>query len=509
MTLADGAETVVHFNVETEGSAGEVEFTFTARGGGEESRATERVGVRPHLTLQTFERASSVAEQALELPFTSPIRFRSGSARRTLRVGSLPLVQFAGKLDSLIQYPYGCLEQLVSRAFPQIYLADIIGALDPELLDPSGRGLQPEANVTAAIRRVVALQLSSGGFSLWPSWGGYHSWASVYATHFLVEAERAGYLVNSHMRGRALGFLSDQVKAKATYSSTELARTVYALYVVARAGQPDLGTMDFVRDKHLDALRPESRALLAAAYASVGNPDAVDQLLSRLQDVEEVERQSGHNFDSTVRNRALLLLALLDANPESARIPELVERLSRDAATNPWWSTQETAFALLALGQLFHQQAERPPYGGEVYLGDELLGRVSSDEPALFAGLEGQAPLHIVMDAGYEAGAAFFSVLTRGIAIDEDFSPVASGLEIERFFLDREGSEVDLSGVNQGDLVVMKTRVRSVSGPLENVVIQNLLPSGLEVENPRLETTEALAWMEGSPQCERLPRSSG
>ncbi len=76
--------------------------------------------------------------------------------------------------------------------------------------------------------------------------------------------------------------------------------------------------------------------------------------------------------------------------------------------------------------------------------------------------------------------------MTRGVPTDDAFKPSKAGLEIERQFLNREGQALDLSDVKQGDLVVIKTRVRSVSGPVQNVAIVNLLPSGLEVENPRL-----------------------
>ena len=93
------------------------------------------------------------------------------------------------------------------------------------------------------------------------------------------------------------------------------------------------------------------------------------------------------------------------------------------------------------------------------------------------------------MDSGFQPGAAFFSLLTRGIPTDEGFKAASNGMEIERQFLNRDGQPIDLNNVKQGDLIVIKTRVRSVSGPLNNVAVVNLLPSGLEVENPRLSST--------------------
>ena len=432
-------------------------------------------------------------------------QLRPATVRREVRVGSLPLVQLTGKLAALVRYPYGCLEQTVSKAFPQIYLADILQAVDPELLDPDRRRtrvptarrqpLDPKANVAEALRRVAGLQLSDGGFALWPGWDDAQPWTSVYAAHFLVEAERAGYPVASHVRQRALDFLGTQVRAKSSYGKTELERTVYALYVLARAGQADLGTMDFLREKHLGELQPQSKALLAAAYAAVGRRDTVDELVARIGELEQVERQTGENFDSTVRNRALLLMALLDAAPESPRVPALADRLAREAAAAPWWTTQETGFTLLALGQLYHRQAERPPFRGQGLPGRSPArnGLEATRRPTSPAS-RGDGPVRIVMGNGYKAGAAFYSVITRGLPTDEAFRPTSAGLEIERTYLTREGGEADLDRVRQGDLLVIRTKVRSIAGPVQNVVIENLLPSGVEVENPRLETTETLPW---------------
>ena len=85
--------------------------------------------------------------------------------------------------------------------------------------------------------------------------------------------------------------------------------------------------------------------------------------------------------------------------------------------------------------------------------------------------------------------------MTNSYEPNAAYRPLAEGLEVERQLLDRKGREIDPGAVLQGDLIVVKTRVRSVAGQVDNVVIQQLLPSGLEVENPRLETTESLPWV--------------
>ena len=489
-----GREKTVYFTVRTGNAQGEARFTVTAAGNGERSRSTTNVGIRADLPEVTVEEAGGIAKGTLDIPFQSADRFRPETLRRTVRVGPIPLVQFSGRLQHLLHYPYGCLEQTTSTAFPLIYIADIARALDPDLLDPKkGRG-DPADMVQEGLRRIATMQLPDGGFALWPGDDSVHPWGSVYATHFLVEAKRAGHPVEDGLHRNALGWLAGHVKAKGTYGGAELQRMAYGLYVLARAGRADLGTMDFIREKHAGRLSAESRALLAAAYGTAGNPRALQSLLGNLGQVEQVQRETGGNFNSAIRNRALLLLALLDSQPQSPRIPQLVDRLARDSREVPSWTTQEEGFTLLALGQFIKRQTSFPPYSGTVFVGGKKVGAFTN-KTVTFANLRGGGPVRIQMNPGYKPGAAFFSVLSRGVLTDAAFQPARAGLEIEREFKNRDGGALDLRSVRQGDLVVIKTRVRSVSGPVHNVALVNLLPSGLEVENPRLETTEQLPWV--------------
>jgi uncharacterized protein YfaS (alpha-2-macroglobulin family) len=486
-----GRERTVYFTVKTGAVAGDARFVVTAAGNGEQSRSTTGVPVRADLPPVTVEKTGAVAGAVLEVPFEG---VGQDSAVRQVRVSPLPLVQFAGRLEHLLHYPYGCLEQTTSSAFPLIYLGDLARALAPEVLDPKKGHDDPAVLVQAGVRRIATMQIAGGGFSLWPGGQEVHPWGSLYATHFLVEARRAGHPVEDGLYQRALGWVAGQVKAKSNYGSEDLQRTVYGLYVLARAGRPDVGTMDFLRRKHAGDLRPESRALLAAAYASAGNPRALQDLMAGLGEVEQIARQTGGNFNSAIRNRALLLLALQDAAPNSPRIPALVDRLARDSRELPEWTTQEESFTLLALGQFVQRQKQQPAYSGTVFVGGKKVGTFTN-QTATFPGIRGGGPVKIQMNAGYKTGSAFFSVLTKGIPTAAEFKPAKEGLEIERTFHDRDGQAVDVANVRQGDLLVIKTRVRSTVGPIQNVAIVNLLPSGLEVENPRLETTEQLPWI--------------
>ena len=497
LSLANGTESTLYFPVRTGKEAGEAGLVATASGNGETARSGENLPIRADLPPRAVEAAGSIQEGRTALAADDTGWARPGSLRRTLRIGPTPLVQLSGKLDHLLHYPYGCLEQVVSSAFPLLYLEDLARQLEPDLFDKNRNRPTPAQAVQEGIRRVGSLHLHSGGFSLWPGGEEAHEWASIYAAHFLIEARRAGYEVSDFLHESVLDYLAAQARSKEAYGSDELQRYVYALFLLARADREDLGTMDFLRAKHLDKMGSESRALLAAAYAHTGNDDAVNQLASQIREIDAVARQTGRNFNSTIRNRALLLLALVEARSDDPRLPSLADRLAREIGRGEIWSTQESSFALLALGQFFRKQAARPAYSGAAYAGTRRLGTFGT-EAVTFGGITGSDPVRIEMNAGYQPGSAYFNLLTRGIPTDEAFRPESAGLEVKHELLNRDGGSLDPQGVRQGDLIVIRTQIRSIAGPLQNVVIQSLLPSGLEVENPRLETTESLPWVPAS-----------
>jgi uncharacterized protein YfaS (alpha-2-macroglobulin family) len=494
LEIPKGAEKMVYFELNSSDTTGAVKLIFKASGNGESSQVSIDVPVLPDLPKSTSEGVGRISSAETVFDLVNKDNYRPGTLSRDLSISKLPLIQFSGKLEYLLGYPFGCLEQTTSKIFPLIYMSEIAKELDPEIFKDS----DPEAMVQDGIRRISGMQVSGGGFSLWPGSQDVDPWASIYASHFLVEAKRAGFYIQESVYSGAISFLKNETRAKQSYSTGELERVVYALYVLSREGQADLSTMDFIRERHIDDLTAESRAFLAGAYASQGDTGAFDDLLAGIKDVEQVERQTGENFNSTIRNRAILLLAILEVNPDDSRVPELVDRLSGDAQINQYWTTQESSFALLAIGEFVKKQYQSDPYSGKVYLGDKEIGSFSSDKMLTLTGIQGDGSLRIKMDEGYQNGSAFFSLITRGNPTKKGFKPVADGLQVERAFLTRDGAPINVDQIEQGDLIVLQTKIQSEAGRLDNVVIQNLLPSGFEVENPRLKTTETLTWATGN-----------
>ena len=499
VSLAPGEEKTLFFPVATGSKEGMVSFAASASGNGEKAATEQELFARSFLPARSEIQSGGAEAASTRLPDVTA-GYVPGTLRRDVFIGRQPLLRFASNLRQLLQYPHGCVEQTVSKAFPLLYFTDLAKVLAPDVL-PGG---QPAAMVQAAVRRLMSMQIYTGGFSMWPGGQDAVDWPSVYATHFLVEAKAAGYHVDEDALRRALRFVSGLAKdtdengddREGGHEETGARLSAYALYVLARAGKADAGAMDYLRDA--GDLPADARGLLGAAYAAVGNQKAANALLSGPPPADDVKRQTGGTLDSPLRDKALYLAALTDAAPKDSRLPKLAADTARMFAAVRHPSTQEAAFAFVALGKYYAKQAAKKPFSGKLYAGSTLLTDFHSDAPLTLRNIPDAGELRIEMDGGYESGAAFYSVETRGVPLASAYTPAREGLEIVREYLDRQGNPLAGDTVPQGALLVLKTSIRSLSGRVENLVLQNLLPTGIEVENPRLASTEKLPWMTGS-----------
>ena len=150
--------------------------------------------------------------------------------------------------------------------------------------------------------------------------------------------------------------------------------------------------------------------------------------------------------------------------------------------------------AFMALGKLYARQAALPACQGELTAAGTGVARIDTARLSLLRDLPA-GPLTLSLP-GCAPGSAFYSLDDRGIPTTASHKAQASGLELKREFLDRDGKPLDMARLPSGTLVAVKVSVRSTSGPLRHVAVSQLLPPGLDVQNPRIDTADRLPWME-------------
>ncbi len=266
-----------------------------------------------------------------------------GTNSATLEVSSLPPVNLGQRLKYLIQYPYGCIEQTTSSVFPQLYLASI-----KQLTDGEKSAIQK--NIGAAIERLKSFINRDGGFSYWPGGEDSDSWGTTYAGHFLNEAESKGYFVPNDLIKRWKKYQKSKAQAwrkNQEYSSSEL-NQAYRLYTLALSGDPDLGSMNRLRE--LSGLPPVAGWMLAAAYAKAGQPEAAKKLIANLSTNVKPYQEMAYSYGSDLRDKAVILetLVLLGERDKGFQLlKEISASLSND---NYWMSTQSVSWCLKAVG---------------------------------------------------------------------------------------------------------------------------------------------------------------
>jgi uncharacterized protein YfaS (alpha-2-macroglobulin family) len=504
VSIAPDREGRATFSVKAGTAFGSGKVKVLVRGLGETFTEEVDMTVRPSVGLVKTAVSGMVSGgQSAPVPLGLS-QFVPGTASASLRISRSPMVALADKLTHLLTYPHGCLEQTVSMAFPQLYFADFVRTLPvgpKPYLKTGASDLNPTANVRAALQRIETLQLFNGGFSMWQAGQKDEWWATAYAVHFMLEAQKAGHEVNQTTLGKALEYLNQQVSKQSTEktgvvnsdgSVTNRAQArreaPYSLYVLAVAGKPNRSAMNYYKS-HPQLLTSDARYLLAAAFGVIGDAAGKEALTPKNYLSDSGERQTGGSFSSPIRNQALVLNTLLETDPGNAQVPGLARQLSAAVRQAGWLSTQEESFALLALGKIARKAAASTATAS-VSAAGKPLGSFTGKDLLLAKGLA--EPLLI---AGQGKGAVYYFAQAEGLSASGTVKAEDHGLEVRKTYFDRFGKSVSPS-FTQNQLVVVKVTVRSQTGlPVENVVVTDMLPAGLEIENPRISPQRDLSWI--------------
>lgn len=388
-----------------------------------------------------------------------------------LSFSSLPVVKYGRALRSVAGRPFGALEPTVSSAFPLLYLSD----LAPMMAPASFGARELDSFVQRAVDRLLAMQTSAGGFAAWPHHRQAHPWGSIYATHFLVEAGKAGYAVPPHTSVAGLDYLEDRLLA-ARWSPPEV--KAYAAYVLALGGRAS-GVRLAALAEQAEDWPQYSRFHLAAALHLVGD----SQLAAKMIDFEALPPPAPANAEllhTPAREQAIMLATYMDVQPDHALVPALLHALERGSADGRWSTTQENAFALVALGKYArHWRQDDSDYRVRVLVDDrEDYDFTHHDNILIRPPKVGGREVKIVVEG---KGRLYYYWGTTGIPMAMDLPAHDSRLQVRRRYLRRTGEELDEEEIELGELIVVEVAVNA-RRPLQNLVVIDPAPAGLTVE---------------------------
>ena len=269
-----------------------------------------------------------------------------GTGAVALSVGPSTALDAATLLKALDRYPFGCSEQITSRALPLLYVNEL--AAEAQLaLDVS-----IDQRIRDAIDRLLARQSSNGSFGLWGV-GGDDGWLDAYVTDFLTRARERGFAVPDIAFKLALDRLRNEVNTAPDVSKDGGRDLAYALYVLARNGVAPLGDLRYLADAKLaDLATPIAKAQIAAALGMLGDRLRAERVyasaLDQIKPPAQPELFSRADYGSTLRDAAALITLASEAGGSRPMIASAVTRVEQARSVAPYTSTQEQAWLVLA-----------------------------------------------------------------------------------------------------------------------------------------------------------------
>jgi uncharacterized protein YfaS (alpha-2-macroglobulin family) len=394
-------------------------------------------------------------------------------------VSQMPSINLESRVQYLIKYPYGCVEQTVSSVFPQLFLSKLM-TLSKDQTD------QAETNINTAINRLNEFfQLSSGGFSYWPGSSYESDWGTSYAGHFLVLAKEAGYYVPSSLLNKWTGYQlkkANQWRSNNNkYYNYDL-HQAYRLYTLALAGKPAYSAMNRMREtKKLSA---QATLRLAAAYAIINEKTTAEKLLRQVnRQTNNDDRYWYYSYGSKTRNDALAMETyLLMGNKTKAF--EILKSIAAKLGSSEWLSTQTTAVSLYAVS-LFTENSNEENYKFS-YKFDGNNEKVESDKPVYMFDLPPvkEKPLKVTNQSNQML---FLNIETSAIPAPGQKVYQNQGLKLKVTYHDMHGAIIDETSLPQGkDFYVKIVVKKDGSGQYENLALSAIFPSGWEILNSRM-----------------------
>src|SRR4051812_27465116 len=405
--------------------------------------------------------------------------FLPGTAEALLSVSPRPDWDVPGLLRALDRYPYGCLEQTVSRALPLLYV-DAVAALWR-----TDAGFSPAAAIDGALGHTLELQRTDGSFGVWTDGDDTVPWLDAYATDFLMRAKEHGKNVPDYALKSAVSWLRDYVRQEHAEVDS-LPATAYAHYVLARAQAGELGALRYFSDTKLSELPTQlAKAQIGAALAQLGENQRASAAYAAAIGPPP-KRPAGLryvDFGSDLRDTAATL-AFVAGNPGAPRLTATMDRIAELFARASRTSTQEQAWLLMAA---------------------EAAGRASGGEMTVALG--GGAPQGrsdpVYLRRALGSGGASESVTNRGTSAiwrtmsitgvpKSDLPAESKGYSVSRSFFKADGTPAELTKLKQTDLLVVVIKgKRTDSSRAARTLVVDLLPAGLEIQTATANSQSA------------------
>ena len=458
-------------------TVGNATLKVTVTGSGYTAESSTTMPIRmPYAERRNLITKEIEGGQTLNVPFE--LVGMSGTQSGNITLSSLLPVDLYSRLDYLTCYPHGCLEQVTSKAFPQLYLNYFVDQ------DENSK-TQMRSNIDAAITNLKAYQKSDNSMTNWI--GGTYSdpWTEIYALHFLVEAQKQGFDVPQYFIDGLKSYQASRAKQWKNNPDFKQGETIqaYRLFVLALADAPEMGAMN--RFKEMEMNYDLTKALTAAAFAQTGKTTIAQNLMPT--NVEGRMSDYYSSFGSTTRDLAFLTYTQMLCGVDQQTVQNNINEICQMLNSGRWMDTQTTAFALFTLGKY----AEK----NKVSNGNlSAVVKVNGEERTLSSNMGsvgfkftpklGNNALEIKNNTDQKLVANLF---TKTSVAEYDMTESGNFIKMSMSYLDKNGNALNPANLKVGTDIVVKVTVQNPSEwKVTELALSYYLPSGWELVNDRV-----------------------
>ncbi|SCW46139.1 alpha-2-macroglobulin [Mucilaginibacter sp. NFR10] len=411
----------------------------------------------------------------------------NGTNKATLEVAYIPPLNLSKRLDYLIEYPHGCVEQTTSSAFPQLYLNQLLD------LSPKQRA-ETDRNIKSTINRLNGFQVQGGGLSYWPYGGEADEWGTNYAGHFMLAAQAKGFSMPISFIDRWKKYQKEKALSwaprKQPYYYEDDLTQAYRLYLLALARSPEMGAMNRLREFAL--LSDAAAWRLAAAYKLAGQPEVGLRMIARLSTTVKPYNSLYGTYGSDLRDEAMILetLTLLG---QKQKVAGLVHTVAARLSQDDWYSTQTTAYSLIALAQFYGQN--KPAGKLEFnYAAGSAKATISTSSYLWQGALAGNGgKVYLKNNSNNKL---YIRLIQKGQPSSGQDTKSILNLDVLQMrvgYFSLKGKPIDPSSLKQGTDFVAQVNIKNPGkrGRYDNLALTQIFPSGWEILNTRLLGDEA------------------
>ena len=487
LTFNQPGDQLVFFTLKTGNKTGKATIKLTASGGGQQTKETIEIEVRnpnPIVTLRSSEWIETGQNKELSYQLGS----LSANNQIKLEVSRIPSVDISRRFDFLYNYQHHCTEQLTSKALPLLFIAQFktIDTREAEKI---------KANVQEAIRQIYARQLPNGGFVYWPGNAVADEWISSYTGMFLTLAQEKGYAVHANVlnkwkrfqRAAAQNWRMPQEANNWQQWQSEL-QQAFRLYTLALAGAPEYGAMN--RMKEQPGLSIQAKWRLAAAYALTGKMKPAEELVYNAETTVIPYSSMNQIYGSSDRDEAMILETLLLMNRERDALQQ-AKVVSKNLSQENWFSTQSTAFALMAMGRLAEKLSGSLDFTW-TWNGKQQPA-VKSAKAVFEKEISTSPKSGTVAVKNQGKGALSVDLITRTQLLNDTLPAISDNLRMDIRYASMDGKPMSVNDIRQGTDFTAIASISNTSGTTDytNLALTHIIPSGWEVYNERMTVPEA------------------